>query len=53
MNKGVSVRYDSGAKEPLPICLPYEQPFSLVTATNLCMDALQNSTAFVWGDTFH
>jgi hypothetical protein len=24
MNKGVSIEYDSGPKEPLLVCLPYE-----------------------------
>jgi hypothetical protein len=53
MNKGVSVRYGSGPEELLSICLPYKRPCSRVTATNPCMDVLQNSTTFVWGDTFH
>jgi hypothetical protein len=53
MNQGVSVEYGSGPKEPLHVCLPYEQPCTHVTATNLCMDVLQNSTSFVSGDAFH
>jgi hypothetical protein len=52
-NKGVGVGCISGPKEPLPVCLQYERPRSHVTTTNPCMDVLQNSTTFIWGDTFH
>jgi hypothetical protein len=52
-NEGVNVGYSSGPEEPLHACLPYDRPCSHVTTTNPCMDVLQNSIAFVWGDTFH
>jgi hypothetical protein len=52
-NKGVGIEYGSGPKEPMHVCLPYDRPGSRVTATNPCMDVLQNSTTFIWGDTFH
>jgi hypothetical protein len=53
MNKGVRVRYDSGPREPMPVCLPYEWPCTHVTITNPCMNVLQNSIAFIWGDAFY
>jgi hypothetical protein len=48
VDQGVSIRYDSGPVEPLPICFAHKREYACMTAANPRVNVLKNNTSFVW-----
>jgi hypothetical protein len=44
---GVGVRYSSGQKEPLSICLSHERFCTCMTSVESCMNVLQDNSSFI------